>query len=210
MVTTIENGGMAWYFTAWQWGNPSGGNGNEFFWNVSGLTPYIKGGVTNYNLTESQNITFYTAAVWTNIFPIPPTINYLGDLWTNQNLNGGNFGAGWTLAGSLGDGLPATHFRATSTNGSGAWVWYDKFAMPAKGLSQGWPLNSLNYDSAVERFRITVGPDGGATLVGTMNATAFNSTSGTFGLGSTSFLLNSNNVLYWITSTKTNMLSDGR
>lgn len=177
MVTTI-NGRLAWYFTGWQMGNPSGQSGSEFIWNVPGRSAYIKNGVTNYALCEAQNIQFFEAPVWTSSVPIPSiTItNWPYDvvplITTNQNWLGPvTYGAGWTRAGSLDfDGMPATHFRATSTNGSGAWVWYDRFTMPLTGT---WPNNTLNYNDAIERFRITVGPDGGATLVGTMNATAF-------------------------------------
>jgi hypothetical protein len=171
MVTTI-NGRMAFYYNAWQWGNPSGGNGAEFWWNVSGRSPYSKDGVTDYTLTESQNTIFYEAAVWTNSIPIPAMDDYMGGTTTNQALAGPPvYGSGWTMAGSLGDGFPATHFRATSTNGSGAWVWYDKMAMP--NSSAYWLNKAILYTNSVERFRITVGPDGGATLVGTMKATAF-------------------------------------
>ena len=215
MVTTIQ-GLMSWYFTGWQFGNPSGGNGNEYIWHVSGLTPYIKGGVTNYNLMESQNLIQYDAWVYTNAIPIPPTINYLGNLWTNQNMSGGwPNGVGWTKAGSLGDGFPSFHFRATSNNGSGAFVWYEKFAQPLPGTAQGWPNNALNYDSSVEAMSLTVGPDRsikGLTIVGPVNAKALviTNTAAPVVVNSSGTLWNSNSVLYWVTSTKTNMISDGR
>ena len=159
-----SDGYFAFYYRRMQFGNPSGQNGCEYWRNVSGDSPYIKGGVTNFNLRESQNLIQYDAKVYTNTPGL--TTHVYGAV---------DGVAGWTKAGSLGNGTPATHFRATSANGSGAFLWYSHFP-DAQFNDASWPNNSLNYDNAAEAMSLTVGPDQsikGLTIIGPVHATSF-------------------------------------
>ena len=149
------NGSFCDYYYWYQWGDPSNGHGPEWWWWVSGAPGnyYTYAGVTYTNLFDCQNLELYEARAYTN-----------------------TGGSAWVNAGSASQSqFPATLFRATSTNGSGAWIWYDAFDMTPVGV---WPFSHRNYDTAKERFRITAGPDGGATLKGPMMADDFRLSNG--------------------------------
>lgn len=81
-------------------------------------------------------------------------------------------GATPCFAGSLNDFqdgtvLPGMNFVATSTNGSGAWIWYS-----ALGITNDATAQNINVDSAKshEAFRMTVGPDAGFSFSGNLIA----------------------------------------
>ena len=93
----------------------------------------------------------------TNLFPSSYPMFWKAKLYTNSNPNS----LIWVGSGTPEvDPLPAMLFRATSTNGSGAWIFYDKLS-PTVRANKDW-----DWPHAVERLRITVGPDGGLAFNG--------------------------------------------
>ena len=144
------NGSFCDYYYWYQWGDPSGGHGPEWWWFVSGTSPYVLGGITDTNLTDCKNLAVYDAVYWSN-------------------------GVARYAGAATATAQPATLFRALDTNGNGAWIWYDRFNAAPAGT---WPNYHRNYDTAVERFRITAGPNGGATLKGPMVADDFQLSNG--------------------------------
>ena len=159
MVYTIP-GSIAYFYEWIQHGAPNpgaSGLGAPYeYWNAT-ADPYVIGGVTNWNLHDSQ-------ALW--LFPV----GFSPDNGSNW-LTAGSF----NVLGAPAFMAPAIHFRATSTNGSAAWSFYDKFdATPISLLTSG---EHRNYDTAIERLRITVGPDAdqvaALTVHGAVQATRF-------------------------------------
>jgi hypothetical protein len=119
-----------------------------------------------YSMIEYYQYDYVPHPSNTNLFGGVP-IQYKALCYTNT-------GGTPVLAGSLDPSsnyLPTLYFDATSTNGSGAWIFYGRGYCPL-GTSDGWTFNN-------EVFRITVGPDAGVkvtgplTVTGTASATAF-------------------------------------
>ncbi|HVM48457.1 MAG TPA: hypothetical protein VMU04_10550 [Candidatus Acidoferrum sp.] len=135
MVFDISTGNLCYYYQSIQWANPTTLVPSFEHW-VTGNTPYVKGGVTNWNVRESQSLWQFQAHMTTNS-------------WAN-----------WFYTGSGGQDdnyVPSILFRGLEDgNGSGAWVFYDAFDAEPVGK---YPNTHRNYDTAIERMRIVVGPD---------------------------------------------------
>lgn len=160
LLTDLPNGSIAYYYDWVQWGaGPARWRPTWHEWPGSRNT-MLRDNVLNTNIWDTSFFHVPQVRVYTNLVGQAPAFVY---------------------AGSASDSVyPAFAFIGVGTNGSGAWVWYDKFGGVVDApVPDG--QKHRNYDSAVERFRITSGPDAAsaaAKVVGTMVADDFRLSNG--------------------------------
>lgn len=152
LIFAVSGGSLCYYYDFIQWGQPSHVGPAYEYWKSATYSGDYSTGTLDTNLSVSATWCFQ-AYCWTNTG------------YTNVCFAGSR---GQTSGNTP---MPTLQFRATSTNGSGAWIFMDNFDPSAiSSTTIGTKTYKYYADTmnATERLRITAGPDGGLSFNGSL------------------------------------------